>query len=84
MDTMKFLATAGTVLTTALAVAQSEAFVNEWDQVSEATVVEKMLWNTPNETEGENANPMDTELGEDETDEIEEMILWDTALTSFE
>lgn len=37
-NTMKFLATAGTVLTSALAMAQNEAFVNEWDQVSQTAV----------------------------------------------
>lgn len=37
-NTMKFLATAGTVLTSALAMAQNEAFVNEWDQVAQTAV----------------------------------------------
>lgn len=37
-NTMKFLATAGTMLTSALAMAQNEAFVNEWDQVSQTAV----------------------------------------------
>ncbi len=50
MNTMKFLATAGTVFTTALAMAQNEAFVNEWDQVSPTAVEAVMVVATDVET----------------------------------
>ncbi len=49
-NTMKFLATAGTVVTSALAMAQNEAFVNEWDQVSQTAVEAVMVEATNLET----------------------------------
>ncbi len=59
MNTMKFLATAGTVFTTALAMAQNETFVNEWDQVSPTAVETVRVMATDVET-----NMSDTVLWE--------------------